>query len=124
MLVDPERFSLGDCNSRSELELALEEATPRERASNQTAFAKMYSRVRLFDATTGQAEEIILVYPEDVDLFSNSVSVLEPLGVAILGRKAGDVIYYRSGEMTFRFRIDSVANRAGTHPSNELVASR
>lgn len=36
--------------------------------------------------------EISLVYPEDADLSENKMSVLSPIGMAILGYKAGDTV--------------------------------
>lgn len=36
--------------------------------------------------------ELTLVYPEDANLAKNKMSVLSPIGTAILGYKAGDVV--------------------------------
>ena len=36
--------------------------------------------------------ELTLVYPEDADLAKNKMSVLSPIGTAILGYKAGDIV--------------------------------
>jgi regulator of nucleoside diphosphate kinase len=40
----------------------------------------------------GNEEEIALVYPEDADLIENKISVLSPIGTAILGYGEGDRI--------------------------------
>lgn len=43
------------------------------------------------DDAEGAAREICLVYPWDADPFAGFVSVLSPLGVALLGLRAGDI---------------------------------
>lgn len=39
-----------------------------------------------------QDETLTVVYPEDADVSANKISVLSPIGMAILGFKKGDVI--------------------------------
>ena len=36
-------------------------------------------------------ETVTLVYPEEVDVISNKISVLSPIGTAILGYRKGDI---------------------------------
>lgn len=52
----------------------------------------MNSIVRLRDLDTDEVEEYELVYPADADLAHNRISVLAPIGTAILGYRLGDVI--------------------------------
>src|SRR5687768_17408953 len=52
----------------------------------------MNSVVRLRDLDTGGEEEYELVFPEDADLANNRISVLAPVGTAVLGYRVGDVI--------------------------------
>ena len=40
----------------------------------------------------GYEEEVSLVYPQDADLIENKISVLSPIGIAILGYGEGDTI--------------------------------
>lgn len=40
----------------------------------------------------GNEEEITLVYPQEADLIENKISVLSPIGIAILGYREGDTI--------------------------------
>lgn len=42
----------------------------------------------------GKEEELTLVYPEDADLIENRISVLSPIGTAILGYGEGDRIVW------------------------------
>ncbi len=52
----------------------------------------MRSCVRIEDLHTGDRETFTLVYPDEADLFEGKLSVLAPLGAALLGAKAGDTL--------------------------------
>lgn len=56
----------------------------------------MNSKVRYRDMVTGYIETITLVYPWDADAAAGKVSVLSPLGVALIGLSAGQDIYWRT----------------------------
>ena len=43
-------------------------------------------------SSTEKRRTVTLVYPDDIDLASDGVSILEPLGTALLGARVGDVI--------------------------------
>lgn len=68
----------------------------------------MQSRVRLRDEGTGQALEYTLVYPESADRDSGRLSVLAPIGTAILGYREGDIVAWDVPAGTRRFRIERV----------------
>ena len=55
----------------------------------------MRSRVRIRDVETGKRTTYTLVYPNESNGFSECLSVLAPLGTAILGARIGDVIRWR-----------------------------
>jgi len=55
----------------------------------------MNSKVCLRDADTGKDEIYQLVYPEDADIEQNKISILAPIGTAILGYKVGDIIEWK-----------------------------
>lgn len=52
----------------------------------------MNSRVVFEDETTGDRREITLVYPKHADIASGKVSVLVPVGTALLGMRVGHSI--------------------------------
>lgn len=52
----------------------------------------MRSRVRLKDLVTGQANIYSLVFPREADSNEGKMSILAPIGTAILGYKSGDTI--------------------------------
>jgi regulator of nucleoside diphosphate kinase len=64
----------------------------------------MNSQIRLRDIVSDEEMTIELVFPERKDFLSNRISVLAPIGTAILGYKVGDEIEWEvpAGEKTFR----------------------
>jgi len=52
----------------------------------------MNSTVELRDLDTGEIEVYTLVYPERADATRNRISVLAPVGTAILGCRVGEVV--------------------------------
>jgi regulator of nucleoside diphosphate kinase len=68
----------------------------------------MNSTVRLRDLETGDEETYTLVYPADADIGQNKLSVLAPVGTALLGYRAGDVVEWPVPAGVSRFRIEEV----------------
>src|SRR5262245_37667149 len=52
----------------------------------------MHSRVLSEDVDTGERRELVLVYPEEADVQRSRISVLAPVGTALLGLSAGQSI--------------------------------
>jgi len=52
----------------------------------------MGSRVRFRDEETGQTREVTLVYPRDADPQNNKISILAPVGAALIGLSVGETI--------------------------------
>ena len=51
----------------------------------------MYSRVSVEDSANGQRRVLTLCYPEDADPNEGFVSVLSPIGAALLGKRVGEL---------------------------------
>ena len=68
----------------------------------------MNSVVRLRDLDAGETEEYELVYPADADVSLNRISVLAPIGTAILGYRLGDVIEWPVPAGLRRLRVEEV----------------
>jgi regulator of nucleoside diphosphate kinase len=71
----------------------------------------MNSTVRLRDLETGEEETYTLVYPADADIGANRLSVLAPVGTALLGYRAGDVVEWPVPAGVSRFRIEEVVSQ-------------
>ncbi len=54
----------------------------------------MHSTVVLTDLKTGEEETYTLVFPSDADLDQRKISVLAPIGTAMLGYRVGDTFIW------------------------------
>jgi regulator of nucleoside diphosphate kinase len=83
-------------------EIVPEEALP-------TDVVAMNSTVRLVDLDTGAAHVYTVVYPHEADADRGRISVLAPIGTAVLGYRIGDVVEWEVPAGVRRFRIEEVA---------------
>ena len=68
----------------------------------------MNSRVRLLDLQDGSVLEYTLVYPGDANFAEGKISVLAPIGAAMIGYKVGDEIEWEVPAGRRHFRVDAV----------------
>ncbi len=72
---------------------------------------RMNSRVVYFDESNGVSREVELVFPEEADLTHGKISVLSPVGSALLGLKEGQAIDWTfPNDPSRRLKVVSVAN--------------
>jgi len=67
----------------------------------------MNSTVRIFDTLLGKHAHLTVVYPEVAGCDADSISVLSPLGTAVLGHRAGQTLGL-SIDQRSRFNIEKV----------------
>jgi regulator of nucleoside diphosphate kinase len=68
----------------------------------------MNSTVKLRDLETNEVETYTLVFPEKADIANNNLSVLAPVGTAILGQRVGDAIRWRVPGGWRRLKVERV----------------
>lgn len=73
----------------------------------------MNSEVRLLDLDSGEVRVYRLVFPNQ-NRTDNSVSVLAPIGTALLGYRAGDVIEWRVPKGIRRLKLLDVVTQPET----------
>jgi regulator of nucleoside diphosphate kinase len=73
-----------------ELRAELERALVLEPDQVPANVVTMNARVEVLDLTSGERRELILVSPADADVAARRISVLAPLGTALLGYREGD----------------------------------
>ena len=93
----------------------------------------MNNEVEFRDDTTGKVQRVTLVYPDEADISQRKVSVLTPVGTALIGLRAGSSITWEtpSGDLR-RLTVLSVGElgrrEASTHsvphPHVEAAPSR
>lgn len=68
----------------------------------------MNSKVCLVDLETGEEEVYTLVFPEDADLDQGKISVLAPIGTAMLGYEVGDVFEWEVPAGRRKLRVEKI----------------
>ena len=71
----------------------------------------MHSRVRIRDVHEDEVETFTLVYPDEADINEGKLSVLAPLGTALLGTRVGDVVDFDAPAGTRRLKIERVLDQ-------------
>jgi regulator of nucleoside diphosphate kinase len=61
-----------------------------------TGFVRMGCGVEFRDETTGKVQAVTLVYPGEADIGQGRISVLTPVGAALIGLSAGQSIGWMS----------------------------
>jgi transcription elongation GreA/GreB family factor len=80
---------------------------PSSKASARDHVIGVGSRVSVRDLATGELEIYTLVLPADADISRHWVSTFTPLGGAIVGRHAGDIVEFLAPGGPVKVRIES-----------------
>jgi regulator of nucleoside diphosphate kinase len=91
-----------------DLEQELERATAVDPCECPEDVVTMNSTVRLRDLDSGEVETYTLVYPAEADADENRISVLAPIGTAIIGYRVGDVIKWPVPSGLVRLRVEEI----------------
>ena len=62
----------------------------------KTQVVVMGSHIRFRDESTGRDREAQLVYPEEADAAQNRISILTPVGAALIGLSEGQTMCWRT----------------------------
>jgi regulator of nucleoside diphosphate kinase len=91
-----------------DLEMELERGREVESADVAPDVVTMNSRVRVTDLDAGTTHLYTIVFPWDADYESGRISILSPLGTALLGYRAGDEVSWEMPRGTRRLRIEEL----------------
>jgi regulator of nucleoside diphosphate kinase len=90
------------------LDQTLESAEVRPPGRVPKDVVRMNSRVRVLDFDTRRKGLYTLVFPEEANISRGFISVLAPLGIALLGRRRGDIIEAKVPGGARRLRVEQV----------------
>jgi regulator of nucleoside diphosphate kinase len=90
------------------LDQTLESAEVRPLGRVPKDVIRLDSNVRVLDLDARQKEAYTLVFPEGANISRGLISVLAPLGIALLGRRRGDVIEANVPGGVRRLRVERV----------------
>ncbi|HNX49723.1 MAG TPA: nucleoside diphosphate kinase regulator [Thermoanaerobaculaceae bacterium] len=68
----------------------------------------MRSRARLLDLSTGEILEYTLVFPQEAEIAAGKISVLAPIGTAMLGYRIGDEFEWEVPTGVRRLRVEAL----------------
>ena len=90
------------------LSAELERAKIVEPSKVPASVVTMNSQVLLRDLDSDDTETYSLVFPKDMDIDSGAISVLAPVGTAILGYKEGSTVEWKVPAGKRRLKVEKV----------------
>lgn len=91
-----------------ELRLELERAQVLKPEQVSTNVVTMHKLLRILDLSSNKRQELVLVSPTEADVSARRISVLAPLGTALLGNCEGDEVEWLMPGGIRRLRIEAV----------------
>ena len=80
----------------------------------------MNSKVRLRELDTGDEMIVELVFPANADISEDKISVLAPIGTALIGYKVGDKIEWDVPKGTIEFEVEEILYQPESKGNFEL----
>ena len=80
----------------------------------------MRSKVRLKDLVSGESNIYSLVFPTEADFGEGKISVLAPIGTAILGYKQGDTIEWSVPSGVRKLKVEEILYQPEAAGDNNL----
>ena len=102
------RASRRDQSHLAELDRELDRAEIIETEDLSSDVVTMHSAVRVRDLDSGRSVVYTLAFPADADIEKQRISVLAPIGTALIGYRAGDHVEWRTPGGTKRLEIEEV----------------
>ena len=84
--------AIHDQEHLDDLRVELDRAVVLDPSELSPGVVTMYAAVRVRDLETGRRQELTLVAPSEAEVSAGRISVLAPLGTALLGYAKGDVV--------------------------------
>ena len=78
------------------------------------------SKVRLKDLVSGESNTYSLVFPTEADFAEGKISVLAPIGTAILGYKQGDTIEWSVPSGVRKLKVEEILYQPEAAGDNNL----
>ena len=101
-------FNYRDRNDLKSLEAELQRAKVVESRDVPKNVVTMNTRLRFVDLDDRSETEVTLVFPNDANISEGKMSVLSPIGTALLGYAKGDVIEWTVPSGTRRIQIADI----------------
>ena len=106
-----ERAAIGDDSDKAylrSLQGELERAQVLDPRQAPADVVTMNTQVRVKDVDSEEEVTYTLVFPADADIERNRISILAPVGTALLGYRVGSTIAWEVPDGTRRLRIEEI----------------
>ena len=107
-LVESPRYRITHAMLIPTLREGLERCRVVEPGSVPRGVVTMHSRVAIRDLKADAPETYTLVFPEDADINARKLSVLAPLGTALLGARTGEVVEFAAPGGVRRLKVEKI----------------
>ena len=120
-LIDRTREHKGDDGEYlNKLETELDRAEIIDPKDMPADVVTMRSKVRLKDLVSGESNTYSLVFPTEANFTEGKISILAPIGTAILGYKRGDTIEWPVPSGLRKLRIEEILYQPESAGDHEL----
>jgi regulator of nucleoside diphosphate kinase len=110
----------GDREYLNKLEAELDRAEIVDRKDILADVVTMRSKVRLKDLVSGESNTYSLVFPTEADSAEGKISVLAPIGTAILGYRQGDTIEWPVPSGVRKLKVEEILYQPESSGDDEL----
>ena len=107
-LLDSPRYRSTHAASLMTLKDELERGTVVAAGDVPRGVVTMHSQVRIRDMAAEESETYTLVYPDEADINEGKLSVLAPLGIALLGTKVAQFVEFDAPAGPRRLKVDKI----------------
>jgi regulator of nucleoside diphosphate kinase len=108
LLQQTDGFNNPDKKYLKDLERELDRATVVDPAAVPASVVTMNSKVRFKDLESGDETVYTIVFPEESNVGQGKISVVAPIGTALLGYKVGDTVEWKVPAGYRRLQIKEV----------------
>lgn len=99
---------VGETKEMKDLQMELERAQIVSPEEIPAGTITMNAKFLLKHLDSEELTEYSLVYPEEADFFENKISIMAPIGTAMLGYQEGDEVDWQVPAGTVRLRVEKV----------------
>lgn len=108
LIADVQGFNYNGREDLKRLEVELERSQPVAPDNVPGDVITMNSTVRLTDLDSGEEMTYTLVFPQEADIRQGRLSVLAPIGTAMLGYRVGDTFEWQVPDGTRRLKVEKM----------------
>lgn len=108
LIFDAQEYNFCKKDYLKRLEQELQRAKVLEPKDIPNDVITMNSCVVLIDLETGEEMKYTLVFPDKADLTEQRISILAPIGTAILGYRVGDIIEWPVPDGTVKLKVEKI----------------